>query len=57
MLDQLTSKERVGMACEHIECEYAWPDPAWMDVSQIRLEALRYGGQYAILGGEWFPFQ
>jgi uroporphyrinogen decarboxylase len=35
---------------------YAWPDPAWMDVSHIRAEAGRYAGQYAILGGEWAPF-
>ena len=35
---------------------YAWPDPAWMDVSSIRQEAQRYGGRYAILGGEWAPF-
>jgi uroporphyrinogen-III decarboxylase len=35
---------------------YAWPDPAWMDVSHIREEALRYQGQYAILGGDWSPF-
>ena len=36
--------------------EYGWPDPAWMDVSQVRQEALEHGGQYAILGGEWSPF-
>jgi uroporphyrinogen decarboxylase len=36
--------------------EYPWPDPEWMDVSRVRQEALRYGGQYAILGGEWSPF-
>jgi uroporphyrinogen decarboxylase len=36
--------------------EYAWPDPAWMDVSQIRAEAEEYGGEYAILGGDWSPF-
>jgi uroporphyrinogen decarboxylase len=36
--------------------DYPWPDPAWMDVSQIRSEALRWDGQYAILGGEWAPF-
>ena len=36
--------------------DYAWPDPAWMDVSQIRSQALQYGKQYAILGGEWSPF-
>ena len=31
--------------------DYAWPDPAWIDVSEIRAEAEAYGGQYAIL--EW----
>jgi len=36
--------------------DYAWPDPAWMDVSQIRAEAERYQGEYAILGGDWSPF-
>ena len=35
---------------------YPWPDPAWMDVSQVRAEALAWGGQYAILGGDWSPF-
>ncbi len=36
--------------------DYAWPDPAWMDVSSIREEVLQYDGQYAILGGDWSPF-
>ncbi len=36
--------------------EYPWPDPAWMDVSQIRQEAAQHQGQYAILGGDWSPF-
>ena len=36
--------------------EYAWPDPSWMFVSEIREEASMYKGQYAILGGEWSPF-
>jgi uroporphyrinogen decarboxylase len=36
--------------------EYPWPDPEWMDVSEIRTEALKFGGEYAILGGEWSPF-
>ena len=36
--------------------DYAWPDPAWMDVSHIRDEALVYKGEYAILGGDWSPF-
>ena len=36
--------------------EYAWPDPAWMDASDIRAEALKWNRQYAILGGDWSPF-
>ena len=36
--------------------DYPWPDPAWMDVSGIKAEAEHYGGQYAILGGDWSPF-
>jgi len=36
--------------------EYPWPDPAWMDVSQIRQNAKKYAGRYAILGGDWSPF-
>ena len=36
--------------------DYAWPDPAWMDVSQVRAEAEAWGGEYAILGGDWSPF-
>jgi hypothetical protein len=35
---------------------YPWPDPGWMDVSQIRAEAEKYEGEYAILGGDWSPF-
>ena len=35
---------------------YPWPDPAWMDVSSIRDEALAWGRQYAILGGDWSPY-
>ena len=35
---------------------YEWPDPAWMDVSGIRGEAVSYCGKYAILGGDWSPF-
>jgi uroporphyrinogen decarboxylase len=36
--------------------DYAWPDPAWMDVSQIRPAGLAYQREYAILGGDWSPF-
>jgi len=36
--------------------DYAWPDPAWMDISHIRDEALAFKGEYAILGGDWSPF-
>jgi uroporphyrinogen decarboxylase len=35
---------------------YPWPDPAWMDVSHIRGEALTWGGRFAVLGGDWSPF-
>jgi len=35
---------------------YPWPDPASRDVSNIRADAEKYGGQYAILGGDWSPF-
>jgi len=36
--------------------DYRWPDPNWMDVSQIKADAEQYGGEYAILGGDWSPF-
>ncbi len=36
--------------------EYPWPDPTWMDVSDIRDEIEGWQGQYAILGGDWSPF-
>jgi uroporphyrinogen decarboxylase len=36
--------------------DYPWPDPSWMDVSRCRAEAESWGGQYAILGGDWSPF-
>jgi len=35
---------------------YAWPDPDWMDVREIKSEAESYQGAYAILGGDWSPF-
>lgn len=35
---------------------YAWPDPAWLDVSRVASEARAWGGRYAILGGDWSPF-
>jgi len=36
--------------------DYPWPAPAWIDVSNIRIDAQRYNKQYAILGGDWSPF-
>jgi uroporphyrinogen decarboxylase len=36
--------------------DYAWPDPQWIDVSQVRTDALAWGRRYAILGGDWSPF-
>jgi len=35
---------------------YPWPSADWIDVSHIREDALKYKGEYAILGGEWCPF-
>ncbi len=36
--------------------EYPWPDPAWVDVSNIKADAEKYNDTYAILGGDWSPF-
>lgn len=36
--------------------KYPWPDPAWIDPSDIRAEALKWNQQAAILGGDWSPF-
>ena len=36
--------------------DYPWPDPRWVDVSQIKGEAASWAKQYAILGGDWSPF-
>lgn len=36
--------------------DYPWPDPQWMDVSEIRASAQAHAGRYAILGGDWSPF-
>ncbi len=35
---------------------FAWPDPEWMDVSSIRDDAFAWGGEAAVLGGDWSPF-
>ncbi|MBL8133725.1 MAG: hypothetical protein JNL42_17820 [Anaerolineae bacterium] len=35
---------------------YAWPDPRWIDVTDLRAQALPHSNHYAILGGEWSPF-
>ena len=36
--------------------DYPWPYPVWMDVTKIKPQTQTYGGQYAILGGDWSPF-
>ena len=36
--------------------DYAWPDPAWMSTAGIRTEIESWGGEYAVLGGDWSPF-
>ncbi len=35
---------------------YPWPNPEWIDVSQVSNDARKYKGHYAILGGDWSPF-
>ena len=36
--------------------DYSWPDAKMVDVSNVRCDAAKYNGQYAILGGDWSPF-
>jgi uroporphyrinogen-III decarboxylase len=36
--------------------DYPWPDPEWMDVTNVRGDAEEYSDEYAILGGDWSPF-
>ena len=52
---QPTSHPLAGATVAQVH-EFAWPDPAWMDVSRIRAEAEAYAGRYAVLGGDWSPF-
>lgn len=35
---------------------YPWPSAAQVDVSGLRAQAWAWGGEYAILGGDWSPF-
>ncbi len=35
---------------------FPWPDPAWMDVSRVRSDALAWEGRFAVLGGDWSPY-
>lgn len=35
---------------------YPWPDPAWMSAANIKKDAEKWNGEYAILGGDWSPF-
>jgi uroporphyrinogen-III decarboxylase len=36
--------------------DYPWPDPACVEVSSLRQEALAWNRRYAVLGGDWSPF-
>jgi len=36
--------------------DYAWPDPACVNVSGIRAAAKVWRNEFAILGGDWSPF-
>jgi len=55
-------REAIGLPVEELERVYVKSyeqtkaDPAWLDVSHIRDEALAWGRRYAILGGDWSPF-
>jgi uroporphyrinogen decarboxylase len=35
---------------------FPWPSAADVDVSGLRAEAEAWGGEYAVLGGDWSPF-
>ncbi len=35
---------------------HEWPDPSLVDVTGLRSQAMTWGGEYAILGGDWSPF-
>lgn len=43
-------------ASERQVLDYQWPDPDWMDVSQLKRQAESWAGEYAILGGDWSPY-
>ncbi|MBC7960485.1 MAG: hypothetical protein H7X94_11500 [Vallitaleaceae bacterium] len=36
--------------------QFPWPDPSWMSAKDIRNDAQKWLGEYAILGGDWSPF-
>jgi len=52
---QPTSHPLAGASVAEVHA-YAWPDPAWMDVTHVGAEAGQFDRQYAILGGDWSPF-
>lgn len=36
--------------------DYPWPDPSWVDVSNIKNDADKYNREFAILAGDWSPY-
>ncbi len=36
--------------------DYPWPKPSRIDVSMLREDAAAWGGEFAVLGGDWSPF-
>jgi uroporphyrinogen decarboxylase len=52
---QPMSHPLMNATCARIEA-YRWPDPNDVDVSHVRTDAESFGGEYAILGGNWSPF-
>ncbi len=45
-----------GEALRRAILDYPWPDAKDMDVSTLRAEAAAWGGEFAVLGGDWSPF-
>jgi uroporphyrinogen-III decarboxylase len=53
---QPLSHPLAGTASEREILDYPWPDSEDVDVSDLRDEASLWGGEYAVLGGDWSPF-
>jgi uroporphyrinogen decarboxylase len=52
---QAMSHPLAGVASRPAILDYPWPDPADIDVSGLRAAASAWGGEFAVLGGDWSP--